>query len=97
MARNRTRAKRTQTKNRKLALSGLTRNQVASIGDDGKIQVMSTDLRGKDNYGVVSNLGRVLRDSLLHKEPFLPTYQREYLQRNCLPLYEDRAQGVLIY
>jgi hypothetical protein len=97
MARNRTRAQRNAAKNRKLALGGLAPNQIASLDGEGRIQIRSTDLRGKDNFGVVSNLGRVLFRGMIQKEPHLPAIDRDYLQRNCLPLYSDRENGVLLY
>lgn len=84
-------------KRKKLILSNLQPNHVASIGDDGKIQVRSTDIRGGNNYGVVSNLGLTLNRLFLHSPPYLQTIDRDYLQRESNPLFTDREAGLMIF
>ena len=90
------RFKKRQGKKRQLKLK-LPPNQIAFIGDDGKIQIESTDLRGKDNFGVVSTLGRDLRRLLVASKPYLPKCDREYLIKESLPLFSDRPEGVCIF
>jgi hypothetical protein len=97
MARNRSRSQRTQAKRKKLILSGLAPNQEARIDDDGKIQIVSTDIRGRDNHGVVSNLGVALNRLFLHAPPYLPAIDREYLARESSPLFANRLEGIVIF
>jgi hypothetical protein len=92
----RNRFKQREDKKRRLKLN-LQPNQEAFIGDDGKVEIHSTDLRGRDNFGVVSALGRDLRRLLVGSKPYLEKCDREYLVKESLPLFIDRPEGVCIY
>ena len=84
-----------QDKKRKLKLQ-LPPNQEAHIGEDGKIAVRSTDIRGKDNYGVVSAMGSVGKQ-ILYKQPTLEACDADYLMRQSLPRISDRENNLYLF
>lgn len=99
MAKNRnrkaTQLRRDRHERRKIKLN-LQPNQEAFIGDDGKVAVRSNDIRGKDNYGLVSSLGTVQKQ-LLFKEPTQLAMDADYKMRQGLPRFVDRENGVCLF
>lgn len=84
-------------KNRKLQLSGLARNQFAIIDDAGRVQVRSNDLRGKNNYGLISNLGVALNRLFMQSPPFKPKMDYDYQRQQCQPLIYDPENNMCLF
>lgn len=92
---NRTAAQLREAKAKRVKLS-LQPNQEAFIDAEGRISIRSTDLRGKDNYGVVSQM-RAVEARMNFKKPFLEAMDADYLMKQLMPRRFDRDSGVCLY